>query len=220
MEYAFVNSIFASIQGEGVYAGMPAIFLRMQGCQVNCPFCDTKDSWQPETQRKMTVDEVASEIRRQIKTDKIPLLVITGGEPLEQLPFVERIAYELKDIFPKIQIETSGYVPAPESKIHKLAEICLSPKRKMAPVLQWYGVAESIKFLVGHEGLESPVDIEWVLETYPQLNSDTVFLQPIDYTGQYNWVNLNRWTTTKTIHLAQKYGVRVSLQMHKILKIR
>lgn len=221
MKHVYVNSIFASVQGEGLYAGMPAIFLRMQGCKVNCPFCDTQQSWGTAPQYEMTINKVVDEVRNHNKLmGHLPLLVITGGEPLEQQPAVEQIACELRTSFPKIQIETSGYVPIGNTPIHKWAEICLSPKRKMAPVLQWYSIAESVKLLVGKDGLESPVDIEWLLETFPQLNSETVFLQPIDYTGQYNHVNLNQQAINNTLNLAMKHHVRVCLQMHKILGIR
>lgn len=220
MEYAFVNSIFASIQGEGMYAGIPAIFLRFQGCKVNCPFCDTKNSWEQETQHKMTVTEVVEEVTRlNDENGRLPLLVLTGGEPTEQFPVLELVVQNLYYTFPRIQLETSGYIPFEDSKIFNFIDICLSPKQKMAPVLQWYTVTDTIKFLVGKNGLESPVDLEWVLATFPQLNADTIFLQPIDYTGQKNCDSLNYQARNQALRLAMQYKVRISLQMHKILNI-
>ena len=72
---------FFSIQGEGATAGVPAVFVRLQGCSVGCGWCDTKYSWDPAGGREQPLgallDEVAAFPCRRV--------VITGGEPLEEV---------------------------------------------------------------------------------------------------------------------------------------
>ncbi|MDE6048099.1 MAG: 7-carboxy-7-deazaguanine synthase QueE [Paramuribaculum sp.] len=100
-----VNEIFYSLQGEGFFTGIPAVFVRLSGCNLKCPFCDTNHS--PFT-------EMAEEdIIREIKKYPAKHIVITGGEPALQLSenFID-LLHE-NDLF--VQIETNGTVPLPEN---------------------------------------------------------------------------------------------------------
>lgn len=94
-----VNEIFTSIQGEGIHAGVPATFIRLQGCTVGCSWCDTKYTWAKGGSR-MTIPEIM------VKVD-MPHVVITGGEPtmynLDTL--MNALRFE-DDHF--VQMETSG----------------------------------------------------------------------------------------------------------------
>jgi 7-carboxy-7-deazaguanine synthase len=74
---------FFSIQGEGVTAGVPAAFVRLQGCSVGCRWCDTKYSWDPGGGREQTLGELLEELA------VLPCrrVVVTGGEPLESAIF-------------------------------------------------------------------------------------------------------------------------------------
>jgi len=86
MEYQ-ISEIFDTIQGEGVFTGTPATFIRLQGCPVGCPWCDTKYTWAKGGTRMQTGDILAA-----IATTEFghlggglqPHVVITGGEPLMQ----------------------------------------------------------------------------------------------------------------------------------------
>lgn len=73
-----VNEIFYSLQGEGSYAGTPAVFVRLSGCNLKCPFCDTRH----ESYREYTDREILQEI---LKYSPCRFVVITGGEPCLQL---------------------------------------------------------------------------------------------------------------------------------------
>ena len=76
--------IFSTVQGEGVDSGVPAIFVRFQGCSVHCFFCDEKDTW---VKRENNTGEINEEdIFNEIKklNPKIKRVVLTGGEPSEQ----------------------------------------------------------------------------------------------------------------------------------------
>ena len=95
-----VNEIFTSIQGEGYWSGVLATFVRLQGCTVGCPWCDTKYTW-----RHGGMQMNADEIVRQIDTN---FVVITGGEPT--LYNLDPLIYTIKssNAFTQIQLETSG----------------------------------------------------------------------------------------------------------------
>ncbi len=106
-----VSEIFASVQGEGNLSGKPAIFVRFFGCNLNCPFCDSKYAWKKGGEYKsLSVSEVVKEIKNLPSHAK--LIIFTGGEPLIQNhKLLAMLARELhKELF-TIAIETNGTVP-------------------------------------------------------------------------------------------------------------
>ena len=103
---------FFSIQGEGATAGVPAVFVRLQGCSVGCTWCDTKYSWDPAGGREQTLGGLLHELvafpcRR---------VVVTGGEPLESRIFTPLVS-ALKERHYTIEVETSGTLAAPRLQI-------------------------------------------------------------------------------------------------------
>ncbi|MCM1348211.1 MAG: 7-carboxy-7-deazaguanine synthase QueE [Firmicutes bacterium] len=72
-----INEIFYSLQGEGHFAGTPAVFVRFAGCNLKCPFCDTNHS----AVKEMTCQEILEEINRY----EARRVILTGGEPTLQL---------------------------------------------------------------------------------------------------------------------------------------
>jgi 7-carboxy-7-deazaguanine synthase len=105
-----VTEVFYSIQGEGVTAGLPAVFVRLQGCTVGCSWCDTKYSWDPEAGSAVDLDALVEEV----SAYPCRRAVVTGGEPLESPSF----ALLLKALGVQgftIEVETSGTVPPPPS---------------------------------------------------------------------------------------------------------
>lgn len=100
-----IAEIFASIQGEGMWAGTPSLFIRVSGCNLRCIWCDTPyASWAPEGPI-MEVDDIACEARRH----DIRHVVLTGGEPMLFEPIVE-LAQRLRKDGRTITIETAGTV--------------------------------------------------------------------------------------------------------------
>jgi 7-carboxy-7-deazaguanine synthase len=77
-----INNIFQSLQGEGLRAGTPAIFIRLSGCSLRCPYCDTRDAW--STGRRMSVTEIEASVAGLKNSFPQSRLVVTGGEPLQQ----------------------------------------------------------------------------------------------------------------------------------------
>lgn len=103
-----VTSMFYTIQGEGPFAGMPAVFLRLAHCNLNCSFCDTYFDDGEILQHKELIDKLT-----ELVGDKTGLvLVITGGEPLLQASALSGLwrlySRQLNDLFIAIQVETNG----------------------------------------------------------------------------------------------------------------
>ncbi len=112
-----VNEIFYSLQGEGYHTGRPAVFVRLSGCNLSCPFCDTLHNDYTE----MTAEQIAERCKELVRGG---LLVLTGGEPSLQvdtglIEALHRYGYY-------VAIETNGTRPLPED----IDWVTLSPKCK------------------------------------------------------------------------------------------
>jgi 7-carboxy-7-deazaguanine synthase len=102
-----ITEIFKSIQGEGTRAGLPCVFVRLTGCNLRCTWCDTAYAFHGGT--KYSVEEVLQRVRAAAGegAGRIPLVEITGGEPLLQ-PETPALAEELLAQGLTVMIETSG----------------------------------------------------------------------------------------------------------------
>ena len=114
--------MFRSLQGEGPSAGMPAHFLRLQGCDVGCHWCDTKYTWESSGGRELALADAFAALRA---LGDAPLLVVTGGEPLTH-PGVERLLAAAVGQWPRVEVETSGVSPPPFE--HERLHFVWSPK--------------------------------------------------------------------------------------------
>ena len=132
--YLAVSEIFGpTIQGEGVSAGTPAMFLRVAGCPLSCSWCDTRYSWDwnqfdrtAETTR-MTTTDVWLEIGARVAQDPVRSLVITGGEPGSQAAALADVARRARASGWRVEVETSGTV-ALDSLAEASDLITVSPK--------------------------------------------------------------------------------------------
>ena len=98
------HSMFMTIQGEGPFAGRPAIFIRLAGCNLQCPLCDTEYTFG----RKVRDPElVAEEAIAMAERWDNPLFVITGGEPFRQPVALQILVHELV-MYGDVQVETNG----------------------------------------------------------------------------------------------------------------
>jgi 7-carboxy-7-deazaguanine synthase len=118
-----LSEIFYSIQGEGLWTGTPAVFVRLAGCNLACDFCDTDYS----TKFFASVDEVVGMVR-DIGAD-CPMVVLTGGEPLAQDETPALIAALQRD-GRRVHIESNGTI---FTELPKDVWLCVSPKERVDP---------------------------------------------------------------------------------------
>ena len=101
-----ITEIYASLQGESSFAGLPCVFVRLTGCNLRCTWCDSEYTFTGG--RRMTVDEVEAEVRR---LAPVKLVEITGGEPMLQEKEVLELMGRLLASGHTILLETSGERP-------------------------------------------------------------------------------------------------------------
>src|SRR6187455_3356078 len=107
-----VNETYLSLQGESTFAGLPCIFVRLTACNLRCSYCDTAYAFTEGA--KQLVDDIVLEVQklaapfaRNQNEPRLPLVELTGGEPLLQpnaLPLMKRLCDEGFTVL----IETSG----------------------------------------------------------------------------------------------------------------
>jgi organic radical activating enzyme len=113
--------IFYSIQGEGTWTGMPAVFVRLAGCNLACDFCDTDYS----TKFFAGVDEVVEKVRE--TGGECPMVILTGGEPLAQAETAALIDALRKD-GRRVHIESNGTI---FTELPDDVWLCVSPKERV-----------------------------------------------------------------------------------------
>ncbi len=104
-----LSELFHSLQGEGPSAGMPAHFLRLQGCDVGCQWCDSKYTWDAQGGEPRPLDEVFGALEG---LGAARLLVVTGGEPLSHDGVTALLEAALTR-WERVEVETSGLEPPP-----------------------------------------------------------------------------------------------------------
>ena len=101
-----VHSIFKTIQGEGPFSGRRALFVRLAGCNLQCPQCDTDYT---KGRKSVPLTTLFNSIVR--TCDHSWLIVITGGEPFRQN--IEPLVLGLTQFGYTVQVETNGVLPIP-----------------------------------------------------------------------------------------------------------
>ena len=190
-----INEIFYSIQGEGRHVGMPAIFLRLAGCSMGCPWCDTKYAF--DGGKEMNNLQVLVELSHfPCKT-----VIITGGEPTEQdLPALIKL---LKSAGYAVHIETNG---ARDCDVNQADFVCVSPKKYVAK--EMLQKADIIKLVVNTE-----TDLEDLQKYYNYENEKTqIYLQPESNKEE---------NIALCVKLAKAHpSARLSVQLHKLINIK
>lgn len=137
-----VHNIWYTLQGEGPYAGRPAVFCRLTGCNLRCWFCDTQ--WGDDTDPVNPVGDVATTIIAVAMQHQCDLVVLTGGEPVRQ--DLSLLLPLLLDAGLQVQIETAGTLWQ-ECLLLPGVTIVVSPKSaKLHPLIHQH--AHAFKYVI------------------------------------------------------------------------
>lgn len=189
---------FYTLQGEGLYSGQAAYFIRLGGCDVGCVWCDVKDSWDASKHPTLTTKEI---IRHATK-HRGRIAVITGGEPA--MHNLSALCKALHDAGFRTHIETSGAHPLSG----QLDFITLSPKKFKAPLDECLNRANELKVVVYNK-----TDFKWAEEHAAKVEDGCkLYLQP-------EWSKHDEITPLIIDYIQQHPNWQLSLQTHKYINI-
>jgi len=198
-----VYEIFRSVQGEGIMMGVPTAFVRLEGCNLRCRWCDTKFSY--EGGREMELDEIVETVER----FGLKEVCVTGGEPLLQdiMPLLQRL---LADGY-HILLETNGSLNISD---HLIDGVLISMDWKVP------SSGESDKMLLDNlVHLRESDQIKFVVENADDLAYVAKFLKDVDIKAPavvqpVGGLNLE-WLVDAV--LTNGIDVRVMPQLHKFI---
>jgi len=222
----FITEIFKSVQGEGTRAGLPCVFVRLTGCNLRCTWCDTAYAFHGGT--KMGVEDVLARVDELCgrtadqsgATAAVPLVELTGGEPL-----LQEETYALADALLargySVMIETSG-----ERFVGKLPKEVIKIVDVKCPDSGAAGTFERSNL----EAMDAKDEIKFVLSTrrdYEFARDFThehdlarrvrqVLFSPAFADPNGKWPGLEPRTLVEWI-LADGLPVRLGLQLHKFI---
>ncbi len=200
-----VHEIYASIQGESTFAGLPCTFVRLTGCNLRCSWCDTPHAfYEGERMTRAAVLEAAL-------GHGTELVELTGGEPLLQ-PGARALMHELCEAGRTVLVETSGErdIAGIDPRVHRIVDL-KAPASGESERNRWANVAlltdrDEVKIVIQDRG-----DYEWARQKVRALRLDekvnAVLLSPVH--GALDPKALVAWI------LEDGLPVRFQLQMHK-----
>lgn len=189
---------FYTVQGEGLNAGRAAYFIRLAGCNVHCPWCDAKYTWNESSFEQVDVVRIAD----MASSSGASVAVITGGEPL--VHHLDGLCGILKSRGFEILLETSGSRPLSGC----FDWICVSPKRKAEPLPEVLAEADELKVVISSEE-----DFHWAERNASGVGrACALLLQP-------EWDRREEVLPLMIDYVKRHPKWRISLQTHKYMDI-
>lgn len=215
-----VHHLFSTIQGEGPFAGVPAIFIRLFGCNLQCPACDTDYT---SIYRLMMPRDIVKAVE-ECKVGGETLIVFSGGEPFRQN--ITPAAAALIEAGYRVQVETNGTLPPPPGfdalVLTGKAMVVCSPKTGSVNALTQV-LVEAYKYVVDAfkvcgDGLpESALNhpAKPVLFRPPKTYSGRIYVQPLDAADEVE----NQTHLEAAIRSSRQHGFTLCLQTHKLINL-
>lgn len=189
---------FYSIQGEGTHTGKPSYFIRLAGCDVNCHWCDVKDSWGINENQFKTVKEIVNDVLK----SPAEIIIITGGEPL--MHDLTDLTDALKENNKKVHLETSGTHPISGN----FDWICFSPKKFKKPLNNFFEISDELKIIIFNDS-----DFKWAEDILKKIkNNPELIFQP-------EWSKSKKNNLKILEYIKDNPKWRISLQTHKYLGV-
>lgn len=190
-----VNELFYSLQGEGFFTGTPSVFIRLAGCNLKCPFCDT------EHHNGQTMTE--AQIVEAAQAFPASHVVITGGEPSLQL--TASLVDSLHQVGKFVAVETNGTRPLPPN----VDWITCSPKTGLAANVPPLAIKRCDELKLVYNGQQHTC--------FPALQATHHFLQPCDTGNEQR----NNELLKEAVRFCLEHPQwRLSLQTHKLIGVR
>lgn len=189
---------FYTLQGEGMYQGKAAYFIRLGGCDVGCVWCDVKDSWDSGKHPLRKVEDLVATV----KQTPAQIVVITGGEPL--MHDLTYLTEQLHNAGLRTHMETSGSSPLSGS----WDWITLSPKKFKAPLPEVVPHANELKVVVFNK-----TDFTWAESFASEVSAQCkLYLQP-------EWSKASAVTPLIVDYIKEHPQWQLSLQIHKYIHV-
>lgn len=210
-----VHSVFYTIQGEGPFAGQPCVFVRLAGCNLKCPKCDTDYTSKREA---MKVLDLVAEIER-TRRNRVAFVVITGGEPFRQN--ITPLTKKLLQMGYRVQIETNGTLTLKDFPYYNVAVVCSPKAGKLTAAYEAKpSLLYALKYVMSHDdefedglpthALEHPAS-PVVARPPAGFKANRIFLQPTDaHDDLTNKRNLDACVTS-----CLENGFILCTQLHK-----
>ena len=209
-----ISEIFTSINGEGLKSGELTTFIRFVGCNLNCPYCDTRYAIGKDAKyKKMTL----LDIYKQVVKTKIKNVTITGGEPLIQKDIDKLLQLLSMDTTLSVEIETNGsksikpYLAMSNRPSFTLDYKTPSSKMERFMNLQNFSYVtkkDCVKFVCG--SLEDLKQMKQIVLQYELDKKTNVFVSPIF--EKIKPVEIVEFLTNNNLN-----GIKMQLQIHKII---
>ncbi len=235
MEKAYVNEVFSSIQGEGLYIGLYQLFIRFEGCNLSCSYCDTDNSNKKDFEingkkylNPITVDNLLEIVLAEFNLDLYHSISFTGGEPSQQLEVIKTMVTEIRKRNKNIKffLETNGSLPDNLIKLDEYMDI-MSIDLKMHNKESILALPNLLNMLgkLTHSSyyLKLPFDaygcedknLDYLIEQLTANGIKELIVQPLD-----NMINENIIDKLFTKFSKTDITIRLIAQTHKLLSIR
>ena len=214
-----VHSIFSTIQGEGPFCGRPAVFVRLAGCNLQCPGCDTEYT---EGRQRLNYNQIITQVFMRLKqtNSNANLIVISGGEPFRQqiAPFADFLIEHDFDV----QVETNGSMAIPLELSQMVTVVCSPKTAKLHPSALHRANAFKYVMKADNAREEDGLPLQALehratpfISRPPKSFRGKMYLQPIDEQD----ATLNARNTAAVLTSALKFNYTVQLQIHKLLNV-
>jgi len=241
-----INEIYVSLQGESTFAGLPCVFVRLTACNLRCSYCDTAYAFSEG--RKMAIPEIRAEVLRlatpfkdlklvdttaassQVRPARLPLVELTGGEPLLQTNS-HLLMTTLCDESFTVLLETSGAhdIAAVDRRVRRIMDL-KCPSSGEVEANRWSNLpflrsTDEIKFVIG-----TVEDYQWAKQKISEHQLPSVcpllmsWVHPLSLEQKHKSLKpmpagqtpISRQELAERI-IADALPVRFQVQLHKIL---